>query len=481
MNLNFRLSSGTGGAQLGAMSARPQPLDLAVIGGGASGFFTALQYAEVAAGKRVAIFEKSHQFLQKVRISGGGRCNVTHACFDPRELAKNYPRGGRELLGAFHHWQPADTVAWFKRCGVTLKTEPDGRMFPNTDSAQTIIDCFLDRADELNIPLYQNHPLSGIARLASGGFSLRFANLAEPVEARAVCLATGSLTGSPLLQQLTDLAQPIVAAAPSLFAFNVSDPRLSGLAGVAHPKVAVHRPGCKPAQQGPLLITHRGFSGPAILRLSAWDARAMAEAKHHFPLLIDWLPELKLAALVARFAEIRHSQGAKLIRNTPIAPIPRRLWESIIAGCDVADLTTWGQLPKAASRRLLDALKSSRFEVTGKTTNKDEFVTAGGIERNSIDFQTMQSRVTPGLYFTGECIDIDGITGGFNFQAAWTTAHVAATAIAIAIANAPAQLLQHDHSDAHQQQCQQGAHTAHSELSVRPQNRHAVEQVGFPL
>jgi len=416
------------------MSARPQPLDLAVIGGGASGFFTALQYAELAAGKRVAIFEKSAQLLQKVRISGGGRCNVTHACFEPRELAKSYPRGSRELLGAFHHWQPADTVAWFKRCGVILKTEPDGRMFPNTDTSQTIIGCFLDRAAELKIPIYQNHPLTGIERLASGGFSLRFANLAEPVEARAVCLATGSLNGSPLLQQIAGLEQPIVALVPSLFAFNVSDRRISGLAGVAHPKVAVRRAGCKPAQQGPLLITHRGFSGPAILRLSAWDARAMAETDHHFPLLIDWLPELKPAELVARFAEIRHSQGAKLIRNTPIAPIPRRLWESIVAGCDVADLTTWGQLPKAASQRLLDELKAARFEVVGKTTNKDEFVTAGGIERNSIDFQTMQSRVTPGLYFTGECIDIDGITGGFNFQAAWTTAHVAATAIA----NAPA-------------------------------------------
>ena len=430
MNLKFVLCSGFRQAQLGAMSVLPQPLDLAVIGGGASGFFTALQYAKLAAGKRVAIFEKSAQFLQKVRISGGGRCNVTHACFDPRELAKFYPRGARELLGAFHHWQPADTVAWFERRGVTLKAEPDGRMFPDTDSALTIIRCFLDCASQLRIPLYQNHPLSGISRLASGGFALRFAQLAEPVEARAVCLATGSLTGSPLLQQLADLGQPIVPLVPSLFAFNVSDPRLSDLAGVAHPKVGVRRSGGHPAQHGPLLITHRGFSGPAILRLSAWEARALAETQHQFSCNIDWLPDLKPAALVARFAEIRHSQGANLIRNTPIAPIPRRLWERLVDCCDVADLTAWGQLPKPASQRLLEALKSSRFEVTGKTTNKDEFVTAGGIQRDSIDFRTMQSRVTPGLYFTGECIDIDGITGGFNFQAAWTTAHIAATAIA---------------------------------------------------
>ncbi len=429
-NLNFVLSSGSNQAQVEAMSNRPNPLDLAVIGGGASGFFTALQFADLAAGKRVAIFEKSAQVLQKVRISGGGRCNVTHACFDPRELAKYYPRGARELLGAFHHWQPADTVAWFKRFGVILKTEPDGRMFPNTDSAQTIIRCFLDRAAKLNIPVYQNHFLTGINRLKSGGFSLNFAHLAEPVEAHTVCLAAGSLNGSPLLQQLTALRQPIAALVPSLFAFNVSDRRITDLAGVAHPRVAVRRTGGHPAQHGPLLITHRGFSGPAILRLSAWDARPMADTNHHFPVTIDWLPELKPSELVARFAEIRHSQGAKLVRNTPISPIPRRLWERMVACCDVADQATWGQLPKAASQRLLDALKSSRFEVTGKTTNKDEFVTAGGIDRKSIDFQTMQSRVIPGLYFTGECIDIDGITGGFNFQAAWTTAHVAATAIA---------------------------------------------------
>jgi predicted Rossmann fold flavoprotein len=426
---HFALSTGARKSHLHPMNEHPPALDLAVIGGGASGFFTALQYAEIAPGKRVAIFEKSSHYLQKVRISGGGRCNVTHACFDPRELAKNYPRGSRELLGAFHHWQPSDTVEWFKRFGVTLKTEPDGRMFPITDSSETIIRCFLDRARQLNIPLYQKHPLVGIERL-DHGFSLRFENLTNPVEARAVCIATGSLKGSPLLQQLKNLEQPIEPLVPSLFAFNVSDRRISDLAGVSHPKVSVRREGSNTAQQGPLLITHRGFSGPAILRLSAWEARSMAETNHHFPFIIDWLPEMNTEALTARFAEIRQTQGAKLVRNTPIAPIPRRLWERIVACCDIADQTTWGQLPKAPARLLLDSLKSARFEATGKTTNKDEFVTAGGIDRKTIDFRTMQSRVTPGLYFTGECIDIDGITGGFNFQAAWTTAHIAATAIA---------------------------------------------------
>ena len=412
------------------MNDASQPLDLAVIGGGASGFFTALQYAEIAPGKRVAIFEKGDHFLQKVRISGGGRCNVTHACFDPRDLANHYPRGSRELLAAFHHWQPSDTIEWFKRFGVELKTEPDGRMFPTTDSSETIIRCFLDRARHLQVPLYQKRPLIGIERNEQGGFSLKFDNLTDCIRANAVCIATGSLKGSTLQQQLKKLEQSIEPLVPSLFAFNVSDRRISELAGVSHPKVAVRREGSNSAQQGPLLITHRGFSGPAILRLSAWEARGMAESNHHFPFIIDWLPEMPAEALAARFAEIRQSQGAKLIRNTPISPIPRRLWERIVACCDIGDQTTWGQLPKPLMKTLTDALKSARFEATGKTTNKDEFVTAGGISRKAIDFRTMQSRSVSGLYFTGECIDVDGITGGFNFQAAWTTAHIAAKAIA---------------------------------------------------
>jgi predicted Rossmann fold flavoprotein len=405
-------------------------LDLAVIGGGAAGFFTALQYAEMAEGRRVEIFEKGADLLQKVRISGGGRCNVTHACFDPRELSKHYPRGSKELLAAFHRWQPADTVEWFKQRGVELKVEPDGRMFPASDTSETIIRCFLDRARECGIPVHRKRALTGIERREGGGFLLRFDSLTEPVAARAVCIATGSLKGSSLLQSLQQLGQEIVPLVPSLFAFNVTDPRIADLAGVSHPKVAVRREGSTGWQQGPLLITHRGFSGPAILRLSAWEARSMAECGHHFPFVIDWLPELAAEVLAGRFAEIRRTQGGKLVRNTPIPPIPRRLWERIVACAGIDDAAVWGQMPKSAERCLLDGLKTARFEATGKTTNKDEFVTAGGIERKSVDFRTMQSRVTPGLYFAGECLDIDGITGGFNFQSAWTTARIAASALA---------------------------------------------------
>jgi predicted Rossmann fold flavoprotein len=274
-------------------------------------------------------------------------------------------------------------------------------MFPDTDSSETIIRCFLDRARDLGIPVHRKRSLLGIEPREGGGFLLRFDTLTEPVAARAVCIATGSLKGSPLLQSLQRLDQVIEPLVPSLFAFNVTDARIEDLAGVSHPKVAVRREGSTQWQQGPLLITHRGFSGPAILRLSAWEARSMAETQHHFPFMIDWLPELSADALVERFAEIRRTQGAKLVRNTPIPPISRRLWERIVACAGIDEQAVWGQLPKPETRRLLDALKSARFEATGKTTNKDEFVTAGGIERRTVDFRTMESRVTPGLYFAG--------------------------------------------------------------------------------
>ncbi len=405
-------------------------LDLAVIGGGASGFFTALRYAELARGKNVALFEKGSRFLQKVKVSGGGRCNVTHACFDPAELAKNYPRGSRELRAAFHRWQPADTVEWFERLGVTLKTEADGRMFPITDSSETIINCFLDRARKCDVRLFQRYGLREIERFDHGGFSLRFEGQDQPVEARSVCIATGSLKGAPLLDHLQRMGHGVKPLVPSLFAFNVDDSRINGLAGVSHPKVAVRCEGSHPAREGPLLITHRGFSGPAVLRLSAWEAPVLAETDHHFPFVIDWLPGMQEEDIKSLLSGNRASQGAKLVRNCPIPPIPRRLWERIVAGSGIGDHITWGHLSKTATRNLIGELKCARFEVTGKTTNKDEFVTCGGIGRESIDFRTMESRMVPGLHFVGEAIDIDGITGGFNFQAAWTTASIAAEAIA---------------------------------------------------
>lgn len=404
-------------------------LDLAVVGGGASGFFTALQYSELAPGKSVAIFEKGTRFLQKVRISGGGRCNVTHACFDPRELSKNYPRGSRELLAAFHRWQPNDTVEWFQNHGIALKTEADGRMFPVTDSSETIIDCFLKRAKDSGVALHQKCGLKKIER-TSNGFRLEFDSPSPVVEAKNVCIAVGSLKESPLLRELEALEESIEPLVPSLFAFNVTDARIVDLAGVSHPKVSIRLGRSGTPRVGPLLITHRGFSGPAVLRLSAWEAREIAAVDHCFEFTIDWLPDENPEGLKNRFAENRQHHGSKLVKNSTVPPISRRLWESVITSCGIDDATTWAQLSKTALTQLLENLKSCRFTASGKTTNKDEFVTAGGIKRPTIDFRTMESRRTPGLYFVGECLDIDGITGGFNFQAAWTTAHIAATAIA---------------------------------------------------
>ena len=409
-------------------------LDFAVIGGGAAGFFAALRFAELLPGKRMAVFEKSGRFLQKVAISGGGRCNVTHACFEPAAMAANYPRGARELRGAFHHWQPADTVGWFERRGVKLKAEPDGRMFPITDSSATVIECFLEEAKRAGVALHTGHALRGLARDAAGGFALDFAPGHPPVRARAVCMATGSLKGSPLVDMLRCLGLPLVPLVPSLFAFNVQDVRIAGLAGVSHPDVVVRRADGGQPRRGPLLITHRGFSGPAILRLSAWEARDLAATNHHFSFEIDWLPGMSADDVRAWMAENRNRHGAMRVRNRRPAPLPRRLWDSLLAFGKINGETRWAQLAKPAMRTLVDALKNSRFEAIGKTTNKDEFVTCGGIDRSAVDFRTMRSRTVAGLYFAGEVVDIDGVTGGFNFQAAWTTGHLAATAAAAEMA-----------------------------------------------
>jgi len=404
-------------------------LDFAVIGGGAAGFFAALRFAELAPGRRVAVFEKGSRFLRKVEISGGGRCNVTHACFDPVAMAANYPRGGRELRGAFHHWQSADTVAWFASRGVALKTEPDGRMFPVSNSSETVIRCFLDCARDSGVKLHSGRGLRGLVRRADGLFELDVGDGPRAM-ARAVCMATGSLKGNHLVEMLDGLGLPVEELVPSLFAFDVDDPRIAGLAGVTHPDVMVRLAAGGAPRRGPLLVTHRGFSGPAVLRLSAWEARGLAALDYRFSLLIDWLPEMTADGVRDWMAANRRDHGAMRVRSRRPAPIPKRLWVSLVEACTIAGEVTWAQLAKPEARALANAVKGSRFEVKGKTTNKDEFVTCGGLKRSAIDFRTMRCRMVPGLYFAGEVVDLDGVTGGFNFQAAWTTAHLAATAAA---------------------------------------------------
>lgn len=407
------------------------PLRIAVIGGGAAGFFAAITAAESNPAAQIDLYELSQKTLAKVKISGGGRCNVTHQCFDPAKLAQHYPRGGRELRGAFHRWQPRDTIEWFASRGVTLKAEADGRMFPTTDDSQTIIDCFHQAARESGINLHLGIGLQVLKKDADGTFTLKYTDGNE-AHANTVCIAVGSLKSSQLSAALERLGHTLEVPVPSLFAFNVNDPRLKELAGVSVPNVSVRLRETKArSQMGPVLITHRGLSGPGILRLSAWEARTLHANNYEFEISLNWLGAASPNALAEDFSKMRKGSGKALVRNrNPYAVLPRRLWERLVGAAGIADETIWAQLPKAQERELISQITDGRFAVTGKTTNKEEFVTCGGVRLKEVNFKTMESRLVPGLYFAGECLDIDGITGGFNFQAAWTTAHSAGVSMA---------------------------------------------------
>lgn len=416
---------------------------IAIIGGGAAGFFAAITAAETNPSAKVTIYERSQHTLSKVKISGGGRCNVTHSCFDPAKLATHYPRGARELRGAFHRWQPQDTIHWFAERGVTLKTEGDGRMFPDTDDSQTIIDCFHQAARKAGVQLRKGIGLKSLSlEEASTSHSPLFTlHLTDDthVSADSVLIATGSLKASPLTRALEALGHTIEPLAPSLFAFNVADSRTHGLSGlsVQNARVAVvasslaTAPKRKPKPQtGPILITHRGFSGPAILKLSAWEARSLQACNYHFDISINWLGQETEQQVRERFAKLRKHKGRTLVRSKVFDTIPRRLWERIVASVGIAEDTPWSQLSKKVENKLIQELVAATFSIQGKTTNKDEFVTCGGVRLKEVDFHTMESRKVPGLYFAGECLDIDGITGGFNFQAAWTGGRTAGLAMA---------------------------------------------------
>lgn len=404
--------------------------ELAIIGGGAAGFFAAITAAERAPGAHVTLYESGRRFLRKVKISGGGRCNVTHACFDPKDLASHYPRGSRELRAAFHRWQPSDTFAWFEARGVPLKTEVDGRVFPTTDSSQTIIDCLMTAARDAGVTLRPTVGMAGLTVEPNGAFRLHLTD-GSVARAHAVCVATGSLQASSAMRGvLASVGHTVEPLAPSLFAFNVSDHRTRGLAGlsVAHARVRALPDG--DPQQGPLLITHRGFSGPAVLKLSAWEARALQHRDYRFRLSIDWIASVSEAQLREEFAARRRTSGAATVAGRPLEAIPRRLWRRLVEAADIDAELRWGELPRKRELALIAQLKDARFSVAGKTTNKDEFVTCGGVRLREVDFRTMESRVVSGLYFAGECLDIDGVTGGFNFQAAWTGGHIAGDAMA---------------------------------------------------
>jgi predicted Rossmann fold flavoprotein len=400
---------------------------IVIAGGGAAGFFAAIACARANRECEVSILERSSQFLSKVRISGGGRCNVTHALFDRRIFTTRYPRGERELISAFHRFSASDTVAWFETRGVNLKTEADGRMFPVTDSSQTIIDGLVAEATAAGVRLFTRKGIESAQVRTEGGFDLKLNN-GESIACDRLLLATGgcrSIGGVELARSLGHTVEPPV---PSLFSLHAPAPWLRSLPGVSVPDVEVSVK--KLRERGPLLVTHNGISGPAVLKLSAWGARVLHEMNYQFTLLVNWIPEMNEAALRVECQARRQAQPNRLVNNSPMGGLPARLWEKLAANAGISPETIWTSLTRAGTNELVRHVRATELEIDGKSLNKDEFVTCGGVRLREINFKTMESRITPCLYFAGELLDVDGITGGFNFQAAWTTGWIAGHAMA---------------------------------------------------
>jgi predicted Rossmann fold flavoprotein len=403
--------------------------DLVVIGGGAAGFFGALAAAETSDGpKKILILEKSPNLLGKVQISGGGRCNVTHACFEPRTFATHFPRGEKALIGPLNRWNAQDTIDWFESRGVTLKTETDGRMFPTTDKSQTIIDCLVNSAEVEGVAIWTKTQVTSIKHevelnhqfklLLSGGTT---------VHTKHLLLATGGTRSADTVRLIHALGHTTQPAVPSLFTFNIPGQSLKDLAGLSVAHAALNVPELNLSSAGPLLITHWGLSGPATLKLSAWGARALHGVNYTFALQVNWLPETNVRNTLD---QLRANHGKRLVSSrSAFTEIPRRLWERLVSLSKIPETMSWAQLSKPQERALVETLEQSIFEVQGKSLNKEEFVTCGGVNLNEVSLRTLESRKIPGLYFAGEVLDVDGITGGFNFQNAWTTGYLAGTAI----------------------------------------------------
>ena len=402
--------------------------DVIIIGGGPAGFFSGIRCAELNPELKVLIIEKAQQTLGKVLISGGGRCNVTHACFDPAQLITYYPRGGSALRGAFTRFQPEDTIRWFEKRGVRLKTESDGRMFPVTDSSATIADCLRDSAKKAGITVQTGTSLLKVESLSENGFRLEVRNDAQVfhLQTKKILLAAGS--DPKTRDMIKSLGHSIEEPVPSLFTFNISDKRLEGLSGVSVESVTVKMDSL--TQRGPLLITHWGVSGPAVLRLSAWGARALFEKKYRAVLIVNWLGDTsfdKALEVLQRHKDWHENTRKKVSADPAFTQLPARLWKQLAY---FVGEKNWGDITKTEIRKLAEELTMGNFEITGKGQFKEEFVTCGGVRLDEVNFKTMQSRVVENLFFAGEVLDIDGITGGFNFQSSWTTGWLAGTALA---------------------------------------------------
>ncbi|MCW5317032.1 aminoacetone oxidase family FAD-binding enzyme [Nostoc sp. KVJ3] len=407
------------------------PLRIVVIGGGAAGFFGAIACAKANPDAEVTLLEASRQPLAKVLISGGGRCNVTHACFDAEELVQNYPRGAKALRGALTRFGPQDTVAWFAAGGVYLKTEADGRMFPVTNTSETIVECLIKAVAKSGVKLRIGTHVTSVKRTAAdGGFDVLLKS-EETIKCDRLLLATGSsIVGYKIVRELGHQIEPPV---PSLFTFNIADPQLRALAGVSVNSAQLRLslgPKSQLQQTGPLLITHWGLSGPAVLKLSAWGARVLHESHYQATLLINWLPLMPQEQVREKVLAVKDEWGKKAIALHRGVDLPHRLWQYIIARTGITTDDRWAEISSKTLNQLVQELTQGQYLINGKGAFKEEFVTCGGVNLKEVNFKTMESRLIPGLYFAGEILDIDGITGGFNFQSAWTTGYLAGIAMA---------------------------------------------------
>jgi predicted Rossmann fold flavoprotein len=397
--------------------------DVIIVGGGAAGFFTAINIVEKNPKLKVAILERGKEVLSKVRVSGGGRCNVTHACFVPNDLVKFYPRGEKELRGPFHQFCSGDTILWFEQHGVELKIEEDGRMFPVSDSSQTIIDCFINATQKLKIDVLTGQSVQSIYK---GNDYWKVETNHQNFSCQQLVLTTGS--NPKIWEMLTNIGHTIVPPVPSLFTFNIKDPRIKDLMGLsAFAKVKVKN--SKLEASGPLLITHWGMSGPGILRLSAWGAMELFQKNYQFAILVNWLNEATFEETIETLKELKLEHSKKVVAKKSPFELPNRLWESLVLASQISAETKWADLTKNQLTHLADQLTNGEFQVNGKSTFKEEFVTAGGIDLKEINFKTMESKLHENLYFAGEIVNIDAITGGFNFQNAWTGGFLVAEAI----------------------------------------------------
>ncbi len=399
-----------------------------VVGGGAAGFFCAVNAARMNPQLKVILAEKTGKLLSKVKVSGGGRCNTTHACFDIIEMSKKYPRGGNFVKKTFHQFFTTDTIEWFKERGVALKQEKDGRMFPVTDSSQTIVDCLLDEANKYGVEILMNAEVKKI-NVQQSKFNIQFST-GKLLEADFICIASGGYPKSSMFEWLKELGHSIEEPVPSLFTFNMPGHPIRELMGVSVENASVKIAGTKLEQEGPLLITHWGLSGPAILKLSAWGARELAIKNYDFKTSVNWLPDYNEQQLSQKFQSLRFDIASQKVANKNPFGLPARLWEFLLNCSEVNPERRWTDLSSKEANRLIRNLCNCEFDIKGKTTFKEEFVTAGGIKLNEIDHNTMMSKKVLNLFFAGEVMDVDGVTGGFNFQHAWTSGFIAATAIA---------------------------------------------------